>query len=142
MPELGERAVVLKMGETSAPTKKRGRRPRSFVKRDDFQNLSAVRMLPPGTIRDYHELCKAENPGVSISRTLFGRVALMALGIVFSMTLRPDKAMQLLLLIFRVAILFFPTSVGPFLAPNPHTSQEKLIFMDSWETVQQPPKDS
>ncbi|CAK9044016.1 Uncharacterized protein SCF082_LOCUS25066, partial [Durusdinium trenchii] len=74
MPELGERAVVLKMGETSAPTKKRGRRPRSFVKRDDFQNLSAVRMLPPGTIRDYHELCKAENPGVSISRTLFGRV--------------------------------------------------------------------
>ncbi|CAK9011591.1 Modification methylase ScrFIA [Durusdinium trenchii] len=59
------------------PVRKRGKRPRSLVKRDDpseVQDVSDMRVLPPSTIQDYHELCRAENPDVTISRKLFCKV--------------------------------------------------------------------
>lgn len=49
------------------------KRPRQGDQRLDAKGLdrSAIRHLPPGSINEYHNLCLAANPGVSISRKLF-----------------------------------------------------------------------
>ena len=52
--------------------KRRGKRPRHRFKRDDLSR-DQIKFLPPGTILDYLELCRAENPKHKIGRTVFCR---------------------------------------------------------------------
>lgn len=63
--------------------KRRGKRPRHYFKFDDrndaCQNknecdLKIIKFLPPGTLVDYHDLCKADYPDQKIGRKLFCRV--------------------------------------------------------------------
>ena len=56
--------------------KKRGKRPRHLYKIDADTKAyrEGVKFLPPGSIRDYHELCKSEYPALKIGRKVFSRV--------------------------------------------------------------------
>lgn len=61
-------------GSGSQPMKKRGKRPRHRVKRDEKEAVPGdqLRFLPPGTIMSYYELFKLDHPGTA-SRKLFTR---------------------------------------------------------------------
>ena len=52
------------------------KRPRQAGYKLDSKNLdsSAIKHLPPGSINEYYQLCKAANPGVKISRKLWASV--------------------------------------------------------------------
>ena len=57
--------------------RRRGKRPRHFCKYDSAEergHLSTAKFLPPGTILDYLELCRTENPSLKIGRKVFTRV--------------------------------------------------------------------
>ena len=57
--------------------RRRGKRPRHFCKYDGGQergHISTAKFLPPGTILDYLELCRSENPSLKIGRKVFTRV--------------------------------------------------------------------
>lgn len=68
MPEAIESQV-----ELLGPVKRRGRRPRHLFKKEDHKQgfAAGMKMLPPGHIVDYWELCCADFPDVKISRKLF-----------------------------------------------------------------------
>ena len=81
LPEMTGNNSALTLGKNeedpaSKRQKKRGRRPRARIKQDDFSDLSQMRVLPPGTIHEYHEMCQMQNPGLTISRKVFDRVPL------------------------------------------------------------------
>lgn len=52
--------------------KRRGKRPRHRFKRDDLSR-DQIKFLPPGTILDYLDLCRAENHQHTIGRKVFCR---------------------------------------------------------------------
>ena len=57
--------------------RRRGKRPRHFCKYDSAEergHISTAKFLPPGTILDYLELCRTENPSLKIGRKVFTRV--------------------------------------------------------------------
>ena len=59
--------------------RRRGKRPRHFVKvdpdaRNEKGHSQGAKFLPPGTIGEYLELCRADHPGAKIGRKLFTRV--------------------------------------------------------------------
>ena len=52
--------------------KRRGKRPRHRFKRDDLSR-DQIKFLPPGTLLDYLDLCRAEHPQHKIGRKVFNR---------------------------------------------------------------------
>ena len=55
--------------------KRRGKRPRHFFKQTEKGYHPGAKFLPPGTITEYLEICRSDNPGVKISRKTFTRVS-------------------------------------------------------------------
>ena len=58
--------------------RRRGKRPRHFMKVDpdarrEKGHSEGAKFLPPGTIGEYLELCRADHPGAKIGRKLFTR---------------------------------------------------------------------
>ena len=61
-------------GDSCQNIKKRGKRPRHRYKHAEHPGFSSgAKFLPPGTIAEYFELCRAEYPGVKMSRKVFTR---------------------------------------------------------------------
>ena len=57
--------------------KRRGKRPRHYFKQESKEEQvgyqAGVKFLPPGTLGQYLELCRADHPSVRIGRKLFNR---------------------------------------------------------------------
>ena len=55
--------------------KRRGKRPRHYFKQEpkDQSYAAGVKFLPPGTLGQYLELCRADHPEVAIGRKVFNR---------------------------------------------------------------------
>ena len=55
--------------------KRRGKRPRHYFKQEPKDQCydAGVKFLPPGTLGQYLELCRADHPEVAIGRKIFNR---------------------------------------------------------------------
>ena len=73
LPEAMHDTLDLKLQKK---VRRRGKRPRHLHRRETFKTGFSPNMkfLPPGTIGDYLEQCRAEYPSAKISRKLFSSV--------------------------------------------------------------------
>ena len=71
-------------GDNCQNIKRRGKRPRHIHKHADRAGFSAgAKFLPPGTITEYLELCRAEYPAKKICRKVFTRDTCLCFGKTF-----------------------------------------------------------
>lgn len=77
LPEGRQAEDVVEITNRARRVKRRGKRPRHFVKREERSSGFAptIKFLPPGTIGLYWDMCKADNPDLRISRKVFTRAA-------------------------------------------------------------------
>ena len=77
LPEAYSVQAPVAVGQPQVMVRRRGKRPRHLFKTDDQLDKSqkghkaGAKFLPPGTILEYLELCRTENPDVKIGRKVF-----------------------------------------------------------------------